>query len=956
MTTLAKSTLKANQDNNFSSFVELLRFRAQKNPDFVGYEFLLDGDLESHSLTYRELDNQAKAIACQLLVLASPGERALLLYPSGLEFIAGFFGCLYAGIIGIPVDVPRANQSLDRLSRICLDAGATLALTTEVLATQLRQRSAGNAVMRNLSWIATDHLSIELCAAWQEQDLNHDTLAFLQYTSGSTGLPKGVMVSHGNLLHNEALIKKAFQHDNESIIFGWLPLFHDMGLIGNILQPLYIGRPCILMSPIAFIQKPLRWLSAISRYKVTSSGGPNFAYELCARKITPEQKHGIDLSSWHTAFNGAEPIRTEVLEQFANCFAECGFNRKAFLPCYGLAEATLFVCGNLRTIGPLTKSFQAEALEHNQAKLAENFLQEQCTLVSCSNSDGQKIKIVNPENFQECLDNQIGEIWLSGPSVAQGYWNNLEATDLTFRARLEKCSETYLRTGDLGFLNDGQLYVTGRLKDLIIIRGRNYYPQDIEFTIEQCHPSIRPNCTAAFTVAIEGEERLVILTELERQVLTHHRRSTKNSDQASKNTFFSVDYLFSAIRQAVSKSHDLQVYGIVLLKPGAILKTSSGKIQRQACRGLYETENLNWIDRWEQKSPPYQVISQENPLELKAGLNLVIPSNRYEEFFAYLEQKTLQILGFIPIQTIASKTSLLELGFDSLTTMELHVAIEKDLNTSLPVSKLLENPTIEEIVLELVETCTFESLQQISVNTNSDFNNDLVKGTAELTIPPPRNHLSSILLALFWKMSKVIWNIQVSGSDNIPSSGPFILCSNHESHLDSFWITSCLPSKLRDQCCCLAKKEHFQTAIGRVFTHLMGAIATDRNGDGLPALKKGIAVLQQLRPLLIHPEGTRTRTGKLLPFRRGISKLAFATNTPVIPIKIIGAGVIFPPDKLIPSLFDWSNFKRFELQIIFGPPIALTAKEHNLAEENQFTEGLQNAVASLAVERSDNFS
>ena len=363
--------------------------------------------------------------------------------------------------------------------------------------------------------------------------------------------PKGVMVSHRNLLHNQQLIQQAMQHTEKTIFVGWLPLFHDMGLIGNMLQPLYLGIPCILMSPVAFLQSPVRWLQAISRYKATTSGGPNFAYDLCVSKITPTQRATLDLSSWEVAFNGAEPVRAETLERFSATFSQCGFRASAFYPCYGMAETTLIVSGGRVRVPPVIQTVEKQALEQNRVVQADgaNDADWTRTVVGCGQTLlDQQIVIVHPENLSKCLPNQVGEIWVSGSSVAQGYWRRPEETEYTFGAYVANTGEgLFLRTGDLGFLVNGELFVTGRLKDLIIIRGRNHYPQDIELTVEKSHPVLRPNSGAAFTVEIEGEERLAIAQEVERRYLRT----------------LDVDEVAFAIRQTVVENHvSAQYFGV----------------------------------------------------------------------------------------------------------------------------------------------------------------------------------------------------------------------------------------------------------------------------------------------------------------------------------------------------------------------------------------------------------
>ena len=566
------------------TLVDLLRYRTIHQSKQNAYTFLQDGETESDSLTYQELDTRARAIAAKLQSLEATGERALLLFPPGLEFIAAFFGCLYAGVVAVPAYPPRRNQKMSRLQAIVADAQASVALTTTSLLDNIESRFSQESELAELRWVATDNIKSELASDWLEPEVNSSTLAFLQYTSGSTGTPKGVMVSHQNLLHNLALIHKRFEHTPNSHGVIWLPPYHDMGLIGGVLQPLYGGFPVTLMSSVAFLSKPIRWLQAISRYKATTSGGPNFAYEMCVKKIKPEQLAGLDLSSWKLAFTGAEPINAHTLEQFATTFKPSGFRKQAFYPCYGMAENTLFVSGGLKTAEPIIRRVDRLALLQNQVVNSSDSSEEVRAIVGCGRSPhDQKIAIANPESLTQCLDGQVGEIWVSGESVAQGYWRKAEATDKTFNAYLADTGKgPFLRTGDLGFLLDDELYVTGRLKDLIIIRGRNHYPQDIELTVEKSNPALRPGCCAAFSVEILGSEQLVIAVEVER---TYLRK-------------LDVDQVVGSIRKAVSQNHELQVYGVLLLKPTTIPKTSSGKIQRHACRVGFFEDSLSVVGQW----------------------------------------------------------------------------------------------------------------------------------------------------------------------------------------------------------------------------------------------------------------------------------------------------------------------------------------------------------------------
>lgn len=567
---------------NQNTIVDLLRYRAKEQPYQLGYTFLLDGEKETKSYSYQQLDEQAKAIAAMLQQQFHPGDRALLLYPPGLEYITAFFGCLYAGIVAIPAYPPRPNRSLQRLENILKDAEAKIALTTEEVLGSLEKRLDQATLLKNLYWVATDKVNDH--QQYQHLEIDSQRVAFLQYTSGSTSTPKGVMISHENLLHNSSLIYQAFGHHRHSQGVIWLPPYHDMGLIGGIIQPLYAGFNVILMSPLMFLQNPLRWLQAISRYGGTSSGGPNFAYELCLRKINQQQIKNLDLSSWEVAFNGAEPINYQTLEKFATTFAPYGFRQEAFYPCYGMAEATLIISGGKKNAKVVSKTVQGKALAQNQVKQANLEDENSRTLISCGQSFlAQQIIIVNPETLTKCDADEVGEIWVAGPSIAQSYWNHPLESKETFKAHLADTQEgPFLRTGDLGFMDEGELFVTGRLKDVIIINGRNYYPQDIEWTIAENHPQIRPNCLAAFSIEIAGEEKLVIVAEIERLA-------------NFKDEWLKPKELIQSIRKVVSGDYDLQVYKTLLIKPGTIPKTSSGKVQRHLCRAKFIESSLELI-------------------------------------------------------------------------------------------------------------------------------------------------------------------------------------------------------------------------------------------------------------------------------------------------------------------------------------------------------------------------
>jgi acyl-CoA synthetase (AMP-forming)/AMP-acid ligase II/acyl carrier protein len=634
------------------------------------------------------------------------GSRALLVYPSDLEFIVAFFGCLYGGLIAVPTYPPqtRTRRSLAKLRAIMNDVQPSVVLTTEALSSMVESLFAQAQDMQVAPLISTDTIDSALAGAWQDPGVDGNTLAFLQYTSGSTGMPKGVMLTHGNLLHNGALIYHHVGITPQCRGLSWLPLYHDMGLIGMTIQAAYSGVQTTIMSPVAFLQRPIRWLQAIAANGANVvTGAPNFAYDLCVRKITPEQKETLDLSNWDIAFNGAEPVRQETLERFAEAFAPCGFRWEAFRPCYGLAEATLFVTGVQKGAMSTKRTVQAAALAEDRVVVAgsevSNNSDSTRTFVSSGSvPQGQKVVIVNPETCNPCQPDQVGEIWVSGPSIAQGYWQKPAETLYTFRAHLADTGEgPFLRTGDLGFMYDGELFVTGRLKDLVIIRGRNHYPQDIELTVEQSHPVLRPGSGVAFSIEAMSEEQLVIVQEVER----HYRH-------------VNLDEVFETIRQAVAEHHELQVYAIVLVKTGSILKTSSGKLQRNASRQAFLAGTLDVVKQWTlgEKSPlarELEDVSLEAPAEngkhIRESLLAVEPLERQRLLEHYMLGKIAAALKISPSRLDAQQP-LNSLGLDSLTAVELKNWIEAELNVEVPITIFLQEPTIAQFSAQVLDQLT----------------------------------------------------------------------------------------------------------------------------------------------------------------------------------------------------------------------------------------------------------
>jgi len=560
------------------TLVEILRDRASRRGQDLVYRFL--SGQEQHSLTFEQVDQKARSIATRLLEHCCPGDRALLIYPPGLDYIVALFACMYARVIAVPSYAPRPNRPMTRLESIVTNAEPAIVLTNRSLIDApksiFRQQDSPLAKLRML---ATDDLSVNTSAELPLDEIRPETPIILQYTSGSTAFPKGVTLTHRNIVHNTAAIEKNFPLDTSSSTVFWLPPYHDMGLMGGLLQPLYTGFPVTLMSPVAFLQRPVRWLQAISKFRATCSGGPNFAYDLCVRRVSDEEVDELDLSTWKVAFNGAEPIRRQTLDEFAEKFARCGFDRSAFHPCYGLAESTLMSTGMDRQgTGLQLKAVSREALEKDEAKPPVSAEDESWLVSSGHAAENLDVRVVDPATCEPVPAGRVGEVWVKGPSVAAGYWNRPIETAETFQAQLANGDGPYLRTGDLGFLHENQLYITGRIKDLIIIRGQNYYPHDLEFTAQRAHPALQPSSAAAFSVLKDGLEHLILTQEVDVRL---------SPDVLQEIT--------SRISSSITEMHDLRVDDIVLVKPWSLPRTTSGKMQRYICRTSYLAGTLDTL-------------------------------------------------------------------------------------------------------------------------------------------------------------------------------------------------------------------------------------------------------------------------------------------------------------------------------------------------------------------------
>lgn len=637
------------------TLAQLLQNRAQDQGQTSAFTFL-DAHEEVH-FSYAELDQKATMIAKGLLNVVNPGDRVVLLCPPGLDYVSLFYGCLYAGVTAVPLYPPRLKQRTDRISKVIASCNANLIITTDELLEPLTQYFAASGDLQGGTLNAIGQLTANLDNSAQLPPVDAQSLAFIQYTSGSTGTPKGVMVSQSNIMANLRALENVTHCAKEDTFVNWLPLFHDLGLINTVMLPIYLGTHSVLMSPSRFVQKPILWFEAISRFGGTICGAPNFAYELCVEKIKLDQCQGIDLSSWKFAFNAAEPINPETLTRFSEKFAALGFEHKAHYPSYGMAEATVFLAGGRGPDGAIVTEFDKAGLASRQATPAEKGGQG---LVSCGNiPEHHELVIVDPESREVLTDGSIGEIWVSGPSIAEGYWGLDELTEQTFNAKTTDGQGPFLRTGDLGFVSYGGLYISGRIKDIMIIRGQNYYPQDIELAGFNSHAALMPNSAASFTVDTEDGEQLVLVQEVKASAI----RKVNPAD------------VCAAIRSAIAIEFDLKV-DVVLIEQRSLPKTSSGKVQRSLTHKLYLTRELKRLTQVvDDNAEPAQAI-ETTPVEAA-----VIP----------LFEAVLKTTGLTP------QSEFFALGGDSLDATRLIAKVEQNFGFEMALESLYQHSSIAEL-------------------------------------------------------------------------------------------------------------------------------------------------------------------------------------------------------------------------------------------------------------------
>ncbi|MEL6106816.1 MAG: aminotransferase class I/II-fold pyridoxal phosphate-dependent enzyme [Planctomycetota bacterium] len=672
-------------------YVSILEHWANCRADQVSFCFT---DVESVELcyTFAQLWEEVRALAGYLQgkCRIRPGDRVLLLYPPCIDFITGFFACHAIGAIAVPAFPPRSNRKASRIRSIVVDADAKWALTTGQIAERLTGKTWHEDLV-GVQILGTDDPACRDPARYRRPTIDSDSLAVLQYTSGSTGSPKGVMLTQGNLVANAELIWHGFEPPKQPIGLSWLPTYHDMGLVGGILMPLFMGATNIQMSPMTFLQRPVRWLQAITKYNVNITGGPNFAYQLCVDKIDSHELEGLDLSKLAIAFNGAEPIRAATLEAFARRFEPVGFKRSASLPCYGMAETTLIVTGGPSTSRPVIETFDRCALDEKQVQVGdESDSGSTRKLVGCGAVlPGETVLIVDPDTREPVEGDRIGEIWVQSPSVGAGYYQRKEATEQTFKAHTADGRGPFLRTGDLGFLFNGQLYVSGRLKDMIIVRGVNRYPQDIEETVESASEVVQAGAVAAFAMDHDGREQLAVVAETVR---------VRDVDW---------DAEIQAIRRSVTQEHDLPPDAVFLVRNSSVPKTSSGKIQRHACLHAVRDGELKliakWV-RWEENSPGGLTgggVAMMQAASASSHEARITDADVNPLIVAAIQQQVRNVAGERANQLSLETNIVLDLGLDSLERLEIARNLEKTFGGRFPEQVLDEIESIGQIALAI---------------------------------------------------------------------------------------------------------------------------------------------------------------------------------------------------------------------------------------------------------------
>lgn len=683
------STARSTAHDAPQTLIEAIRRHALADRDRPALTFSDDGLSASRGLTRGEFDDAVRAFAARLQRDGLVGERALLVFEPGLDFIVAFTACLYAGVVPVPAYPPEPHRmayTLARLEGIVVDAAPTVVITSPLIRGFAENMLAGaGTALSALTWLVVSDCDGLSADDWSMPAVAGETVAFLQYTSGSTGRPRGVMITHGGLMANLRMSAAAYGLGEDSVFVSWLPQYHDMGLVGKLLNPLGLGGRSWLTAPTTFLRDPARWMQMVDRARGTITASPNFGYDLAVRKTSAELRDRLDLSCLEVMVNGAEPVRADTMRRFEAFFAPAGLRPGVVTPSYGMAEVGLFVscaapgrrAGVLRVDEAAIEAHRVEPVGGDESGVA---------IANCGVSWAEgEVEIVDPQTGALAGAGAVGEIWLAGPHVAAGYWRRPEETQAVFGARIADAPSRgpFLRTGDLGFVHDGELYITGRRKDVIIVRGRNLYPHDIERTLDGLRatlPEVRPGCAAAVGVEVDGGERLVVFQEIDR------RRAPQRAD----------DQTAAALRAAVAEAHGLAPHAVVLLERGSLPKTSSGKVMRFACREAFaagfadDRMTVLCCDRLgESAAAPAAAPAAPNPRV--AGLQAWMVAWLARELRTSPAALAAQVRGPQGAQPFSA------LGVDSLIAVQFVDALEDELDRALPADILQVHGDIDRL-------------------------------------------------------------------------------------------------------------------------------------------------------------------------------------------------------------------------------------------------------------------
>jgi len=654
------------------TLVALLRWRAAQQPDRVGYTFLADGETDAIDLTYAALDARARAIAAWLQARGGAGERVLMMFHEGHDYLAALFGCMYAGALAVPVHPPdpgRLQRTLPRLQRISEDAAVRFVLTTAEIEAHTRSELAA---VGDAQWLDVPAQGEAGAADWVDPQRTPDDIAYLQYTSGSTALPKGVMISHRNLTHQLTDFDVGYDHTPDSVLVSWLPATHDLGLVYGRLMALFIGMRCVFFSPGAFLQRPMRWPMALHRHRGTHSPAPNFAYEVVARKAEPDLLAVLELSHVRVLLNGAEPIRRASEALFQKVFAPTGLPPQALTHAMGMSESTAKIMTEpIERVQARFVDIDPVAYERNEVVLVAPGTPEARVVASNGVTVlDTRVVVVDPDTLQPLGSDRVGELWVSGTTVAQGYFRNEAATAHTFGARTADGEGPFLRTGDLGFVHDGEIYLSGRHKDMIILRGQNHHPQDIEWTAATAHPALRPGGAAAFSIADDAGEHLVFVAEVNPPAVD------------------SPAAVFAALRKALSE-HGVAARTLLLLSPRGLPKTSSGKISRSQARARFLADELAALHRWDAAAP----IAPLEPSDLFRALEASTGRRREQVLVRHIRTLAAGLLGLDP-EDVEADRPFGELGLDSVTAVDMVEQVGRTVGQQIAGTVLFDYPTI----------------------------------------------------------------------------------------------------------------------------------------------------------------------------------------------------------------------------------------------------------------------